>query len=155
MTAAQEFSTMLASAESSLDFKIDAAKLELSEQIDTAMEETGITEAELSRRLGVSRAYVNKILKGAANLTIESLVRIGNALEREFTLAFDMPEARATDVLDAEYVYDDKLAETIHPDRFHIRIQSDFDAIWGNLKQSMMTGWVVTEKCYEPGEFAA
>lgn len=154
-SAAQEFKDMLSAAESQLDLKIDAAKLELSEQIYYAMEEAGLSEAELARRLDVSRAYVNKILKGTANLTIESLVRIGIALERKFTAAFDTPDGPATDVLDAEYVYDDKLAETLHPDRFHIRFQSEFDTIWGNLKQSIITGWVVTENSYEAGEFAA
>ncbi|MBK8809170.1 MAG: helix-turn-helix transcriptional regulator [Acidobacteria bacterium] len=154
-SAAQEFKEMLASAESRIDFKIDAAKLELSEQIYNAMEESGVTEAELARRLDVSRAYVNKILKGTANLTIESLVRIGFALDREFTFAFASTDAHESDVLDAEYVYDDMLTETVHLDRFQISIQRDFDVIWGNLNRSLMSGLIMTEKCYEPGEFAA
>ena len=95
-SAAQEFKEMLASAESRIDFKIDAAKLELSEQIYSAMEEAGISEAELARRLNVSRAYVNKILKGTANLTIESLVRIGTALGRKFE--FNLQKTQKTNV---------------------------------------------------------
>ncbi|MBK8149887.1 MAG: helix-turn-helix transcriptional regulator [Acidobacteria bacterium] len=87
-SAAQEFNEMLASAESQVDFRIDAAKLELSEQICNAMEDSGVTEAELARRLGVSRAYVNKILKGTANLTIASLVKIGTAIGRDFEFRF-------------------------------------------------------------------
>lgn len=87
-SAAQEFKEMLASAESRIDFKIDAAKLELSEQIYNAMEECGVTEAELARRLDVSRAYVNKVLKGTANLTIESLVKIGAAIGRDLNVKF-------------------------------------------------------------------
>jgi len=93
-SAAQEFKEMLSPTESQLDLKIDAAKLELSEQIFNAMQESGVTEAELARRLGVSRAYVNKILKGTANLTIESLVRIGVALGCEFQFSFRSAKLR-------------------------------------------------------------
>ena len=45
------------------------------------MQEQGITQAELARRLGKSRAYVCKILGGGANLTLDSLTTLGAALE--------------------------------------------------------------------------
>ncbi|MBK7706373.1 MAG: helix-turn-helix transcriptional regulator [Acidobacteria bacterium] len=154
-SAAQEFKEMLVSAEPRIDFKIDAAKLELSEQIFNAMEESAVTEAELARRLDVSRAYVNKILKGTANLTIESLVRIGAALGREFAFAFDSPETQENDVLDAEYVYDDQLGEAVRSDRVRANIPCVFDFKWDHLRHSLLSGLIMTEKCYEPGEFAA
>ena len=47
-----------------------------------------MTEAELARRLGTTRAYVNKILQGATNFTIESLIKIGGALDCELSLEF-------------------------------------------------------------------
>jgi transcriptional regulator with XRE-family HTH domain len=84
LTVAEEFKTMLDELKERDSFHIDGAKVELSEQIYIAMQDSGVSEAELSRRLGVSRAYVNKILKGTANLTIESLVKIGRALGGEF-----------------------------------------------------------------------
>lgn len=95
LTAAERFQEMLAEAKQHDAFHVDAAKVELSEQIYIAMEEMGVTEAELSRRLGVSRAYVNKVLKGAANLTIESLVKIGRSLGCEFKFAFTTTRSRA------------------------------------------------------------
>ena len=95
LTAAERFQEMLVEAKQHDAFHVDAAKVELSEQIFVAMQESGLSEAELSRRLGVSRAYVNKILKGAANLTIESLVKIGRALGREFKFEFTTVRSRA------------------------------------------------------------
>ncbi|MBP6003690.1 MAG: helix-turn-helix transcriptional regulator [Pyrinomonadaceae bacterium] len=86
--AAERFQTLIDDATQRDSFWVDGAKLELSEQIFEAMQDLGISESELSRRLGVSRAYVNKILKGTANLTIESLVKIGRALGREFKFEF-------------------------------------------------------------------
>jgi transcriptional regulator with XRE-family HTH domain len=64
------------------------AKLEISEQVFQIMENKGISEAELARRLKVSRAYVNKILQGSTNFTIESLVKIGIALKAGFKFEF-------------------------------------------------------------------
>jgi transcriptional regulator with XRE-family HTH domain len=91
--------------------RIDAAKLELSEQIFQAMENQALSEAELARRLGVSRAYVNKMLQGATNFTIETLVKIGIALNAEFKFEFVIKteeKAVETNMLDVEIVYVEK-----------------------------------------------
>lgn len=88
LSPAERFKEMLNAAKEQDSFHVEAAKVELSEQIYIVMEEKGVSEAELSRRLQVSRAYINKILRGNANLTIESLVKIGRALGTEFKFAF-------------------------------------------------------------------
>lgn len=106
LSPAERFKEMLDAAKEKDSFHVDAAKLELSEQIYIVMEEKGVSEAELSRRLAVSRAYVNKILQGSANLTIESLVKIGRALETEFKFAFGSFVEQSDDVLDTEYIYE-------------------------------------------------
>jgi transcriptional regulator with XRE-family HTH domain len=92
LKGAERFKAMLDRAKKSDRYWVDGAKIELSEQIFVAMQEVGMSEAELSRKLGVSRAYVNKILKGAANLTIESLVKVGRSLGREFKFEFASPK---------------------------------------------------------------
>ena len=92
LSPAERFKEMLDALKEQDSFHVDGAKVELSEQIYVAMEEKGMSEAEFSRRLGVSRAYVNKILQGSANLTIESLVKIGRALGREFSFEFLAPK---------------------------------------------------------------
>lgn len=92
---AEQFKEMLERAEKRDSYHVEAAKFEISEQVYVAMQEIGMSEAELARRLGVSRAYVNKILKGAANLTIESLVKIGRALGREIKFEFTTARPRA------------------------------------------------------------
>jgi transcriptional regulator with XRE-family HTH domain len=105
LTAAERFANLVNKQKQDGKLQIDAAKLELSEQIYQAMEKKGVTEAELSRRLGVSRAYVNKILQGNVNFTIETLIKIGLALEHKFDFQFVDNTAKA-DVLDAEIVYE-------------------------------------------------
>lgn len=88
LTAAERFANLGEKLKKDGRLQIDAAKVELSEQVFILMEEKGISEAELSRRLGTSRAYVNKVLQGATNFTVESLVKIGIALECELKLEF-------------------------------------------------------------------
>jgi len=45
------------------------------------MEKKGISQKKLADMLSVSPAYVNKLLRGKENLTIETISRIENALE--------------------------------------------------------------------------
>ena len=84
----ERFSDLLQRAELSDAFQIDRLKVEISERIYNAMNQQGVSNAELARRLGKSRAYVTKLLRGTTNFTLESLVRIGRALscEVEFEL---------------------------------------------------------------------
>jgi transcriptional regulator with XRE-family HTH domain len=94
-SAAQEFKEMLATAESQVDFKIDAAK---AGAFGADLQRDGRSRNHRSRTRPaprVSRAYVNKILKGTANLTIESQVRIAIALGREFLFQVATPENAA------------------------------------------------------------
>lgn len=54
-----------------LEFTVDVARL---------MTQGRVTKADLARRLGTSPAYVTKILRGDANFTIDSMVRLVRAV---------------------------------------------------------------------------
>lgn len=47
------------------------------------MEELGLTQKTLAERMGCSQQYISRILKGAENLSIETISKIENALEME------------------------------------------------------------------------
>jgi transcriptional regulator with XRE-family HTH domain len=112
LTAAEWFTEFGKKLEQDGSLQIDAAKLELSEQIFQLMESKGMSEAEFARRLKVSRAYVNKILQGSTNFTIETLVKIGIALKAEFKFEYvveenskeDIPEAKTVDLVELSSV---------------------------------------------------
>ncbi len=74
------FNQMFVDLKQSGELDVEAAKINIAEEIFRAMERQKITKAMLAGRLGTSRAYVTKVLQGTANFTIESLVKIGNAL---------------------------------------------------------------------------
>lgn len=44
------------------------------------MEAAGISHAELARRLGVSPAYVSKLMRGPANLSLATLSKLAQAV---------------------------------------------------------------------------
>lgn len=62
---------------------LEALKVDVAEQIDVEMERQGVTRAELSRRLSVSRSAVTQLLNGIENLTLETLLKISMALNCE------------------------------------------------------------------------
>ena len=55
----------------------------IAEEMQNLMTQQNITQAELANRLGVSAPYVNKLMKGETNFTIESLAKIAHALNTE------------------------------------------------------------------------
>lgn len=96
-TVANRFANLFERFEQSENYHLDAAKVEISEQIYLAMEQQGVSKAELARRLGKSRAYVTKVLQGSTNFTLESLVRIARALDYQLDLQFS-PRHRASEL---------------------------------------------------------
>ena len=50
------------------------------------MEEQGVTQADLARKMGVSRARVSQILSGSDNLTLKSIVAVAIGLDSRVDL---------------------------------------------------------------------
>lgn len=56
------------------------------EEMRELMDKQGISQTELAQRLGVSPPYINKLMHGDTNFTIESLVKIAKALNAVLTI---------------------------------------------------------------------
>ncbi|XZG69261.1 helix-turn-helix domain-containing protein [Chitinibacteraceae bacterium HSL-7] len=90
----------------------DDAKIEFAVAIEHRLNKLDISRSELADRLGTSKAYITKMLRGDANLTIESMARIATALDgrlcmmiagrdnraRWFELVHSTPTSRAPSV---------------------------------------------------------
>lgn len=85
-TAAEWMKEKIAKYEDSFDFKHEELVLDITEQICNAMEEQGIDRAELADKMGVSRAFISKLLNGTPNLTTKTLLKITLALGRELSV---------------------------------------------------------------------
>ncbi len=63
------------------DYEFDRIAIEIGEQVVARMEEQGMTQADLARAIGVSRARINQILRGNDNLTLKSIVAVAIGLD--------------------------------------------------------------------------
>lgn len=62
--------------------------LELSERVLSRIGQLGISQAELARRMGVSRPMITKLLTGDSNFQLKTLLRLSDALEMDFVADF-------------------------------------------------------------------
>src|SRR4030042_6804586 len=60
--------------------------LNFTEGLHKTMEANGVTRSDLARRLGVSPAYITKVLRGNVNFTVDSMVRLVRAAGGEVSI---------------------------------------------------------------------
>ena len=75
------FTKGLERAKTRLAYYEEDLLIETSARIIDAMERRGVTRSELAGLMDVSPAYVTKILRGHANLSLESLAKVAFALD--------------------------------------------------------------------------
>jgi transcriptional regulator with XRE-family HTH domain len=75
----KNFKELMDQARSHPAFPLEMAILEFTEALYVTMEQQGISQAELARRLGTSRAYVTKALRGNVNFTLATMSRLAAA----------------------------------------------------------------------------
>lgn len=69
-----------------LEFRMEGVILDFTEKIVIKMKELDLSRAELARRLGVSKAFVTKLLNGNPNLTIKTMMSIADVLDCDLNL---------------------------------------------------------------------
>ena len=75
-------------ARDTFDYRLEKILLQLGEDICLLMEQQRLSRTQLAERMGVSPAYITKILSGNPNLTIKSLLKLADAMGKELTLRF-------------------------------------------------------------------
>ena len=78
----------LEKVQKTFDYRLENILLEVGENIALFMKEQNLSRAQMADRLGVSRAYVTKILNGNPNLTIKSLLSLSDVLEKDLVISF-------------------------------------------------------------------
>jgi transcriptional regulator with XRE-family HTH domain len=73
----------------------ERALLEVAERVYVAMEEQGVSRAELARRVGVPRQRVTNFLNTPSNTTVQTIVRFAQALGLEVDISLRPREAVA------------------------------------------------------------
>lgn len=62
------------------EFHFEGAKLEFALELQRVMEREKVKKSELAERLGVTAPMVSKLLRGDANVTIETMVKLSRSL---------------------------------------------------------------------------
>jgi transcriptional regulator with XRE-family HTH domain len=71
---------IFAQAEKDPGFWLEDFRLEFMEELAREMKHLNISRTELAKRIGVSPAYITKILRGDSNFTLQSMVKLAFAL---------------------------------------------------------------------------
>ena len=66
--------------ENTIEYKIESVAFDISVQIYKQMKKLGINKKELAEKLNVSKSYITQLLKGKSNMTIETLIKVAEAL---------------------------------------------------------------------------
>lgn len=73
--AIKSYKKMVLGAQKNVGYWVEDAKLDLSIELHRLLERKGINNTELAKRLGTSKAFITKLFRGDANLTIETMVK--------------------------------------------------------------------------------
>lgn len=68
------------------EYWVEYLKLVFGEEVGRLMDERGMSQAELARKLDVSRAYITRLFRGTFNPTVETLVKVALALDARVAL---------------------------------------------------------------------
>jgi transcriptional regulator with XRE-family HTH domain len=90
------YNELLRRTEQSLAYWVAGAEIAFTEDLARAMEEKGVSRAELARRIGSSQAYITKVLRGNVNFTMATMVKLARALDMELKLNLAPRDAEAS-----------------------------------------------------------
>ena len=79
MKLSKNLRTFVENAKKEDFYWVEKLKLDFALELDRRRRALDMTGTEFAKELGVSRAYVSKVFRGDANLTIESMVKIARA----------------------------------------------------------------------------
>lgn len=77
-------------------YRAEGASIRFTEDLVARMKTSGLTRSALAEKIGSSPAYITKILRGDTNFTLDSMVKIANALDCELTMGLQPLASAAT-----------------------------------------------------------
>lgn len=88
------FRELFSAARKDIAYAVEGAIIEFTEQIVTRMVLMDVKRTELAGKIDASPQYVTKILNGTTNFTIETMVKVADALESDLRVQL-LPRDRA------------------------------------------------------------
>jgi transcriptional regulator with XRE-family HTH domain len=88
------FAGLFEQAEQRLDYNVEGAKNDFTEQLVNRMEAIEMTRAELAERLGKKKPQITRFLRGNNNFTLETMVEIADAMDCTLTTTLKPKESK-------------------------------------------------------------
>ena len=73
--AIKSYKKMVSKAQKDVGYWVEDAKLDFSVELHRLLDRKVVNNTELAKRLGTSKAYITKLFRGDANVTIETMVK--------------------------------------------------------------------------------
>jgi antitoxin component HigA of HigAB toxin-antitoxin module len=78
--SAMTFAEIIAQAEETHEYWKEVAVLDFTSEMQRIMDQKGISNADLAKKIGTSRAYITKVFNGNANFTMDTMVKLVHSL---------------------------------------------------------------------------
>ena len=86
MSKIAKYQQYLKKTEESAEYWSEGAVLDFTEELAEIMTEIGMSRSDLAKTIGTSKAYVTKVFSGQANFTIETMAKLGAAVNHAVRL---------------------------------------------------------------------
>lgn len=83
------FNDMIEESRGTLEFRLEALEIKVTERILEIMEEKNVSRSELAEKLSVSRAAITKLFRDGSNMTLKRLLGIACALDSEIDIVIE------------------------------------------------------------------
>src|SRR6266446_6818704 len=80
----EEIQAALKAARETHEYRAEGASIEFTNAMLTRMRQLNVSRSQLASKIGVNPAYISKILRGDTNFSLETMVKIANALDSDF-----------------------------------------------------------------------
>jgi len=79
----KSFKTLIETAKQRNSYWFETAKLDFSVELNRMFKRSRMTQAELANKIDSSPAYITKVFRGDTNFTIETMVKLAQAVDGE------------------------------------------------------------------------
>ena len=69
----------------------DKLILDVTEQFAKAMQDAGLSQADLARKMGRSPSFISKLLSGSRNITLRTIADVSSALSLDVSVSLRDP----------------------------------------------------------------
>lgn len=83
------FKDMIEESRDTMEFRLEALEIKVTERILEIMEEKNVSRSELAEKLSVSRAAITKLFRDGSNMTLKRLLGIACALDSEIDIVIE------------------------------------------------------------------